>query len=105
MHCFVASDSSTFKLARFNANQVNIRKEFYKKNLLAESSELAKLINDEDEITPNYNSQVLADLTLAQNNNFIKKTFGESKSLNDAVKMLKLWLLKRGLNRVSSVFS
>lgn len=78
-----------------------MRKEFFLKNL-DPNGDLADLKSeeDEDELTPRYNSQLLADIVARENNAYIKKAFNESKSVYDAVKLLKLWLFKRGLNKV-----
>ncbi|CAF0704690.1 unnamed protein product [Brachionus calyciflorus] len=88
---------SAFKLSRFNPGQCNARREFFTKNI----NSSIKFQEGSEEIydpTPNYNFDVLSDLTIGQNNQVIKDKLGNSKSLLEAVKLIKLWLLKRELN-------
>lgn len=99
--------SSVFRLARFNPNQANVRKDFFAKNFDS-NGDLAALVSSDtppgsdeidDELTPMYNADILADLTARENNEFVKKTLNEGKSVIEAIKLLKLWLMKRGLNK------
>jgi U3 small nucleolar RNA-associated protein 22 len=96
-------EASAFKPARFLPNQANVRKDFYRKNLTA-SVELEKVLSNgeeaQDELTPIYNYQMLSDLTTVANSQYLKSSFNDSKSILDAIKMLKLWLFKRQLNTV-----
>lgn len=105
MRLHAVPPSTVFRLARFSPLQANVRKEFFLNNLdpnddLTELKENA----DSDELTPSYNSHVLTDLTARENNAFVKKAFSDSKSVLEAVKLLKLWLFKRGLNKGSGCF-
>lgn len=100
--------SSSFRKARFNPSQANIRKEFFLKNL-DPNGDLAALSdengsNETDELTPLYNADMLADLTARENNDYLKKTLNDAKSVLEAIKLLKLWLHKRGLNKGSGCF-
>lgn len=96
--------SSVFRLARFNPSQANVRKDFFAKNFDSNGDLAALVSNDnpdetQDELTPMYNADILADLTARENNEFVKKTLNEGKSVIEAIKLLKLWLMKRGLNK------
>lgn len=79
---FSSTSSSSFKVARFSPEQANVRKEFFLKNL-DPNGDLADLKSeeDEDELTPRYSSQLLADILARENNAYIKKAFNESNSL------------------------
>lgn len=103
---FIPSGSA-FKLSRFNPSQCNVRRDFYTKNINSDIKIEDDSGKNSDEIfdpTPNYNFEVLADLTAIRNNEIIKERFGNSKSLLEAVKLVKLWLLKRELNKGSGCF-
>lgn len=98
------ASTSSFKLARFNPNQSNIRRDFFTKNInpsLKFDEEHETKSDEHFDPTSNYNYDILADLTALKNNQFLKDTFNNSKGVLEAVKLLKLWLLKRGLNTVN----
>lgn len=95
--------TSVFRPARFNPTQANVRREFFQKNLDTSGVLSDAEAGDEtkDELTPMYNADLLADVTARENNEFLKKTFNDAKSVLEAIKLLKLWLIKRGLNKVN----
>jgi len=58
---------------------------------------------DDTNPTPSYNFGILADLRMQENNELLKR-FLTSKQITDSIQMVKLWLLKRGLNTVNFLF-
>ena len=103
---FVPSNSA-FKLSRFNPGQCNVRRDFFSKNICPSIKIEDNSGKNSEEIydpTPNYNFEVLSDLTAIRNNQIIMEKFSNSKNLLAAVKMVKLWLLKRELNKGSGCF-
>lgn len=100
-------NSSAFKLSRFNPSQCNVRRDFYTKNInpnIKIEDESGKSSEEIYDPTPRYNFEVLSDLTAIRNNEVIKEKFANSKGLLAAVKLIKLWLLKRELNQGSGCF-
>ena len=49
--------------------------------------------------TPSYNFEILSDVRMQENNELLKKCLS-TKPLTESIQMVKLWLLKRGLNTV-----
>ena len=113
---------NSFKLHRFNPNQSNIRAEWFFKNFNPKldlnksgnsfkkniSSSYFKFIFlnfifkdlEQDYSTPNYNFEILADLRSNENNELLRESL-VSKNVKDAIKLFKVWLLKRDLNKVN----
>ena len=111
--------TNSFKLHRFNPNQSNIRAEWFFKSFnpkldLNKSGNSLKILPlslyylflnfifedlEQDYSTPNYNFEILADLRSNENNDLLRASL-TSKSVKDAIKLFKVWLLKRDLNKV-----
>ena len=56
--------------------------------------------SDETNPTPGYNFGILSDLRMKENNDLLKRLL-TTKQITESIQMVKLWLLKRGLNTVS----
>lgn len=83
----VSCESNTFKLNRFLPSTSNIRSSLFGEN-------------EEDILpTPHYNSSVLADMTLLQNEEFINHSLDGVPNVKSAVVLFKLWLRTRGLEQ------
>lgn len=83
----ICCESNTFKLNRFLPSTSNIRNSLFGEN--------------EKEIlpTPHYNSSVLADMTLLQNEEFLNHSLDGVPNIRNAVVLFKLWLRTRGLDQ------
>ena len=55
--------------------------------------------SDETNPTPGYNFGILSDLRMKENNDLLKRLL-TTKQITESIQMVKLWLLKRGLNTV-----
>lgn len=86
----VCCESNAFKLSRFLPSTSNVRATLFGKeggeDLLA---------------TPHYNSSVLRDMTLLQNEEFFEKSIKTAPNVRDGLMLFKLWLRTRGLERIS----
>lgn len=83
----VCCESNTFKLNRFLPSTSNVRGSLFGEN--------------ETEIlpTPHYNSSVLTDMTLLQNEEFLNHSLNGVPNIKNAVVLFKLWLRTRGLEQ------
>lgn len=85
------SEQNSFKLNRFLPATSNVRPTLFTNNKTAGSAE-------ELQATPHYNSSVLRDLTMLQNENFMKRMLETTHSnVREAIILFKLWLKTRGL--------
>ena len=89
--------STSFKSHRFSPKQSNVRKDWFAKSLNA--NDIKSSNDDETNPTPTYNFEILSDLRM-QENNLLLKHFLTSKNVTESIQMVKLWLIKRGLNTV-----
>ena len=103
INLFLVPNEASFKLNRFNPTQSNVRREFFSK-FINSSISFEKTNEESNDPTPNYNMDILADLTLKTNAELLKEKISGSKNLTESVKLLKLWLLKRGLNQGQDSF-
>ena len=106
-------EEGSFKANRFNERQNNVRSQWHwnhvqkcssflklvKYDLHARaSSEKSSEESDESLSTAIYNNEILADLRLKANNKLISEQIRkDQKNVQDAIKLLKLWLHKRDL--------
>lgn len=89
--------NKSFKSHRFSPKQSNVRKDWFVKNLNV--TKIKSSNDDETNPTPIYNFEILSDLRM-QENNLLLKHFITSKNVIESIQMVKLWLIKRGLNTV-----
>ncbi|XP_046624374.1 nucleolar protein 6 isoform X1 [Neodiprion virginianus] len=91
VHLHVVAQEGSFKLNRFLPEKNSVRTGWY----FGEDHP-----EDDSAIpTPHYNSSVLHDLTMSQNNSRIIKTISEYPALRDGILLLKIWLHQRQLGR------
>lgn len=84
------TEQNTFKLNRFLPATSNVRSTLFKNKHAARSDLL--------QATPHYNSSVLRDLTLLQNENYLKRMLETTHTnVREAIVLFKLWLKARGL--------
>lgn len=83
----VSCESNAFKLSRFLPSTSNVRAKLF-------GGTGADLLT----ATPHYNSSVLRDMTLFQNEEFIRKSLATAPNVRGALVLFKLWLRTRGLN-------
>ncbi|XP_061392483.1 nucleolar protein 6 [Musca vetustissima] len=86
---FVVGDESSFKLNRFVPWNNNIRSTLYGVEEDASGTRTA---------TPNYNSNVLFDLTMQANQKLLNETFENRKNFQEGFLLLKVWLRQRQLD-------
>lgn len=82
LHC----ERNSFKWTRFVPQTSNVRGGLFNED----SSEVVP--------TPHYNSSILRDLTLLQNEDFLEKTLALQDNVKKALVLLKLWLRSKGLD-------
>lgn len=84
-------EQNSFKLNRFLPATSNVRSSLFAEQNAGDST-------DELQATPHYNSSVLRDLTLLQNENFLKRMLETTHTnVREALILFKLWLRTRGL--------
>jgi hypothetical protein len=74
--------------------------------ILAVQKEKVSPDNDGEEShdpTPSYNFDILSDLATKANTEYLKEKLTNSKGVSEAIKLLKLWLIKRELNSVNII--
>lgn len=87
------SEQNSFKLNRFLPSTSNVRSSLF--------TNLSRNLSDELNATPHYNSSVLRDLTMLQNENFLKRMLETTHTnVREAIMLFKLWLRTRGLNNI-----
>lgn len=116
-------EMGTFKLNRFNPTQNNVRLNWHQKTVLKRNSfiETIELELDNNNRNSNnqdgeelcniptdlYNSNILVDLRARDINEYLREKLNVTKNstpnLNDAIKLVKLWLQKRQLNNVRKI--
>lgn len=90
IHVYACTEPNAFKLNRFLPATSNVRS-----SLFAHQTNGAA---DELHATPHYNSSVLHDLTMLQNENFLKRMLETTHTnVREAIVLFKLWLRTRGL--------
>lgn len=90
IHVHACSEQNAFKLNRFLPATSNVRSSLFA-NSRPDSS-------DELQATPHYNSSVLRDLTMLQNEHFLKRMLETTHTnVREAIMLFKLWLKTRGL--------
>jgi len=93
---FITAPLSSFKPGRFVPWNNNIRPSFFGDEW------------DEEEPLPStqhYNANVLFDLTLSENQDYLEKAFKGRRNFQDGLLLLKVWLRQRGLDIGFSGFS
>lgn len=88
---FIIPEEGSFKLSRFVPQTNNIK--------------LKNKKNVNETGTPLYNSSVLHDLTFDSNWSYLEEILGENKNARDALKLVKLWLHRRNLDKILGGFT
>lgn len=91
VHLHVGAQAGSFKLNRFLPEKNSVRSGWY----FGEDHPA----DDFSIPTPYYNSSVLHDLTMSENNSKIIKTISEYPALRDGILLLKIWLRQRQLDK------
>lgn len=108
---FVVPEMDTFKTSRMEPNQNNFKVNVFGGMDLKSRNFSGVLFNNMDiscfvrKGTAIYNTHLLHDFTLENNNKNIEKILLEYTSCQDAIKLLILWLQKRQLNQNYTSFT
>ncbi|KAL9872396.1 nucleolar protein 6 Mat89Ba isoform 2-T2 [Glossina fuscipes fuscipes] len=86
----VVGDERSFKLNRFVPWNNNIRLSLFDEEANDDSVQFA---------TPNYNGNVLFDITMEQNQKLLREVYENRKNLQEGLTLLKVWLRQRQLDK------
>ncbi|XP_060067208.1 nucleolar protein 6-like [Ylistrum balloti] len=98
VHLHAVAAEGMFKLHRFHVNKNNVRKQWY-------HGQTEEVEEGDQPATSSYNMAILSDLTMAQNNDHLTKTVGDSQGIREGIHLLKVWLHQRELNMGYGGFS
>ncbi|XP_018576500.1 nucleolar protein 6 [Anoplophora glabripennis] len=87
---YASPSEDTFKMIRFLPETNNIKQDVFNTNL---DSEVLR-----NSPTSLYNSALAHDVTLSANNKFIQQTLADQNNVQEAVKLLCIWLRQREFN-------
>uniref|UniRef100_A0A1A9W458 Nucleolar protein 6 n=1 Tax=Glossina brevipalpis TaxID=37001 RepID=A0A1A9W458_9MUSC len=87
---FIVGDETSFKLNRFVPWNNNIRLSLFDEEPNDDAIEFA---------TPNYNANVLFDITMERNQQLLREVYGNNKNFQDGLILLKVWLRQRQLDK------
>lgn len=99
IHLHLGAENGSFKLNRFSPGKNSIRPDW----LFSTESSTADAVNLPP--TPQYNSMILHDLTMAENNSTVSKIFKEYPNIRDGILLSKIWLYQRQSRNSSSAFN
>uniref|UniRef100_A0A1A9VG95 Nucleolar protein 6 n=1 Tax=Glossina austeni TaxID=7395 RepID=A0A1A9VG95_GLOAU len=86
----VVGDEMSFKLNRFVPWNNNIRLSLFDEEANDDSVPFA---------TPNYNANLLFDITMEQNQKLLREVYENRKNLQEGLTLLKVWLRQRQLDK------
>ncbi|KAB0805541.1 hypothetical protein PPYR_02511 [Photinus pyralis] len=91
VHLHVLPPRDYFKTTRFLPNVNNIRQNLFETPYQFDAAAL------KDSTTAFYNARLLHDLTLWENNELLARTLDSFNNVQDAIKLLAIWLQQRNL--------
>ncbi|XP_050403291.1 nucleolar protein 6 [Patella vulgata] len=100
VHIHVVMSSDAFNPELFNINKCNVNTKWWK--------DVTQLEDKDDVVlkpTPISNMAVLEDLTLQQNTDHLEKTLTDLSGFTEGIKLLKIWLRQRELDKGYGYFN